>query len=356
MISDSANLTNKRAVCSAMTAIAESSPSTLTERLAAIYHPQAQWRGSHPWNEMIGLEAIERKVWAPLLHSFPNLERRHDIVMGGHYEGRDYVGMVGHLVGSFRRDWNGVPATDQVIYLRSGEFHQMVDGKIVQSTVLIDMLDFIRQAGFWPIAPSLGQEGMWAGPISVDGLLFTPQDAAESAASLKLTMDMQASLGAHDDTLGLGRQGLLDMPQKEFWHPKMMWYGPAGIGTTRTLEGFVDFHQLPFRKVFPNDPKRPRPVSRGKHGGSHYVRIGDGKYSATGGWPSRHLDHVGGGWLGLGATGRAITMRVMDFYLADQGLIRENWVPIDILNVLLQLDVDVLDRVRSQFGVRRKAS
>lgn len=350
MNSDADNLLNKRAVWSAMNLIAESDAGTLAANLANIYHPDAEWRGSHPWNEIRGVDAIERDVWAPLLQSFPDLERRHGIVMGGAYEGRQYVGLVGHLTGSFRRDWNGIPATDQVISLRCGEFHQMVGGKIVQSTVLLDVLDFIRQAGFWPLAPSLGQEGRWADPISNDGLLFAPQDAAESAASLKLTLDMQASLGAYDDTPGLGRGGLLDMPQKQFWHPKMMWYGPSGIGSTRTLEGFVDYHQLPFRTVFPNNPKVPRSTTTGKHGGSHFVRIGDGKYSATGGWPSRHLDHVAGGWLGLGATGRAITMRVMDFYLADQGLIRENWVPIDILNVLLQLDVDVLARVRSQFG------
>jgi hypothetical protein len=45
-------------------------------------------------------------------------------------------------------------------------------------------------------------------------------------------------------------------------------------------------------------------------------------------------------------------MRVMDFYRADGGLIRENWVPIDMLQVLLQLDIDVLSRVRSQFSKR----
>ena len=352
MISDFANLTNKRAVWSAMTAIAESSPNTLADRLAAIYHPQARWRGSHPWNEMDGLQAIEHKVWAPLLHSFPDLERRHDIVIGGQYEGRDYVGMVGHLVGSFRRDWNGIPATDQVIYLRSGEFHQMVDGKIVQSSVLLDVLDFIRQAGFWPLAPSLGQEGMWAGPLGNDGLLLDAQDPARSAASLAQTMAMQATLGAYADTQG-GREGLLQMPQKEHWHPKMMWYGPSGIGTTRGLEGFVDYHQLPFRLAFPRRPDQPQPPGMGQHGGSHYVRIGDGSFSATGGWPSRHMVHVGGGWLGLGATGRPVTMRVMDFYREDEGLIRENWVPIDIIDVLLQLDVDVLARVRSQFARQR---
>ena len=353
MIDVAVNLANKRAVWSAMSAIAEASPSSLGDRLARIYHPQATWRGSHPWNELQGVEAIERLVWAPLLQSFPDLERRDSIVMGGEYEGRAYVGMVGHLAGTFRRDWNGIPATEQAVYLRYGEFHQMEGGRIIQSTVLMDVLDFIRQAGFWPIAPSLGQEGMWSGPISADGIVLTPQPDDESAASLKLTLAMQASLGAYDDSQGRGRDGLLNMPQKQFWHPKMMWYGPSGIGTTRGLEGFVDYHQLPFRTAFPRKPNQPQPPGLGQHGGSHYVRIGDGSYSATGGWPSRHMMHLGGGWLGLGATGRPVTMRVMDFYLADQGLVRENWVPIDIIEVLLQMGVDVLARVRTQFGPRR---
>jgi predicted ester cyclase len=118
----------------------------------------------------------------------------------------------------------------------------------------------------------------------------------------------------------------------------MMWYGPCGIGTTRGLQGFVDYHQLPFRIAFPN-----------RRGGNHYVRIGDGPYSATGGWPSVHARHLGGDFLGVAPTGRDITMRVMDFYLHHEGLIRENWVPIDIIHVLLQMDVDVMGRMRSFF-------
>ena len=43
---------------------------------------------------------------------------------------------------------------------------------------------------------------------------------------------------------------LINHPQAEFWHDKMIWYGPSGIGTARSLEGFVDNHQLPFRKTF----------------------------------------------------------------------------------------------------------
>jgi hypothetical protein len=41
-------------------------------------------------------------------------------------------------------------------------------------------------------------------------------------------------------------------------------------------------------------------------------------------------------------------MKVMDFYLHDEGLIRENWVPIDILHILKQIDVDVIQMIREK--------
>ena len=38
----------------------------------------------------------------------------------------------------------------------------------------------------------------------------------------------------------------------------------------------------------------------------------------------------------------------MDFYLHDEGLIRENWVPIDILHILKQMDVDVIQMIKNK--------
>jgi len=55
--------------------------------------------------------------------------------------------------------------------------------------------------------------------------------------------------------------------------------------------------------------------------------------------------HVGPDFLGSGPTGKEVTMRVMDFYLH-----RENWVPIDIIELLLQMGVDVFSRMRSHFA------
>jgi predicted ester cyclase len=54
--------------------------------------------------------------------------------------------------------------------------------------------------------------------------------------------------------------------------------------------------------------------------------------------------HMGDGFQGLPATGRPVFMRVMDFYLHHEGLIRENWVPLDMLHLLRQMGVDLLTR------------
>ena len=43
-----------------------------------------------------------------------------------------------------------------------------------------------------------------------------------------------------------------------------------------------------------------------------------------------------------------MTMRVMDFYHHHEGLIRENWVPIDIVHILKQLDIDVFELIKEQ--------
>ena len=68
----------------------------------------------------------------------------------------------------------------------------------------------------------------------------------------------------------------------------------------------------------------------------------------TGGCHS--IDAINGekDWLGYEATGKSVTMRVMDFYHHHEGLIRENWVPIDIVHILKQLDIDVFELIKEQ--------
>ena len=60
---------------------------------------------------------------------------------------------ISHLTGTFSNAWLDVPASQKTIHLRTCEVHQLKEDKIIKSYVLIDMVDFIRQAGFWPIKP-----------------------------------------------------------------------------------------------------------------------------------------------------------------------------------------------------------
>ena len=52
------------------------------------------------------------------------------------------------------------------------------------------------------------------------------------------------------------------------------------------------------------------------------------------------------GWMGIAPVGKQVSLRSLDFWRIENGLIRENWVLVDILSVFNQLGVDVLARMR----------
>lgn len=329
--------TYKRVLHDGFRKLAEASSEELKLHLINLYHADAQWRGSHPINELSGIDQILESVWLPLKRALPDLERRDDIMVAGEFEGQALIASCGHLIGTFTNDWLGIPATGKTLSIRYGQVDRMQGDRIIETTMILDVLDVIRQSGYWPLPPSMGLEAQWDAPFTQDGVRLDSTDPERGAQAMAFMREMQRVLGEYDDTLDKSRDGLINMPQKDYWHDKFMWYGPCGIGTTRGLEGFVDGHQLPFRLAFPN-----------RDGGNHYIRIGDGPYSVTGGWPSVYGNHLGGNWLGTSPTGRRIEMRVMDFYLEHEGKLRENWVPIDMLHVLLQMDIDILARMRLQ--------
>jgi len=52
------------------------------------------------------------------------------------------------------------------------------------------------------------------------------------------------------------------------------------------------------------------------------------------------------GWMGIAPVNREVCMRSLDFWRMEGGLIRENWVLVDLLDVYAQVGVDVLGRMR----------
>ena len=70
------------------------------------------------------------------------------------------------------------------------------------------------------------------------------------------------------------------------------------------------------------------------------ARFADGDYIASGGWPSLNAVQIKP-FLGQPAGGKRLFMRVCDWWRRDGDKLVENWVFVDILHVLLQLDVDL---------------
>ena len=51
------------------------------------------------------------------------------------------------------------------------------------------------------------------------------------------------------------------------------------------------------------------------------------------------------GWMGIAPAGKEVLLRSLDFWRMEDGLIRENWVLVDLLDLYSQIGVDVLARM-----------
>lgn len=75
------------------------------------------------------------------------------------------------------------------------------------------------------------------------------------------------------------------------------------------------------------------------------VFFGDHNFVAFTGWPSGTATHSGDGFLGLAPTGKRITRCSLDFWRVEDGLVRECWVMVDVIDLYRQLGVDVFARM-----------
>jgi predicted ester cyclase len=296
--------------------------------------PDVVFRLCYPFETNSGVDAYVEAAYAPLVAAVPDLERRDHIVMAGPTpEGANWIGCGGFYTGTFIAPWMDIPPTSHVMHMRFHEFYRMEAGKIVEMQALWDMPEVMLQARAWPMTPSLGREWHVPGPATCDGIVTGPYDAEEGTKTCQHIIEMLDHMKRHPS-----QGGPEVMEMNRFWHPRMMWYGPSGIGTGRGIAGFRNWHQIPFLNGMPD---------RGQYVDEiEYHFFGDRNYAAVTGWPDMYQSITHGGWLGIAPTGRKIEMRSLDFWRLEQGLIRENWVMVDLLHMYDQIGVDVLARMR----------
>lgn len=323
---------NKHHIGKLRAALYDCDPAALPDQLREFFAPDCPIHLAYPFEDIDGPGALFDEVYAPLLHAIPDLERREYICMAGAAEGGrggNWVGTAGTYTGVFEQPWLDIPPTMHVVYMRYHEFFRIEDERIVEMQALWDIPQLMMQARAYPMSPSLGVEWLVPAPAHNDGVITAPYDAAAAAASLKIVNDMVEGLGRSVD-------GAEAMQLDRYWHPKMMWYGPAGIGSMRRLSGFRNWHQIPFLKAMPD---RSAIMGNG-------ALFADGDYVGFTAWPGMQMTITGDGWLGIPPTDKAITMRSLDFWRCENGMIRENWVLVDILSTYHLLGVDVFERMR----------
>ena len=98
---------------------------------------RAEVNGFHPINEIKGIDLIQKKLWEPLLKSFPDLERRDNLIIGGSFQDKVFVSCLSHLTGTFVKPWLNVPATQKTMHLRLCEAHQLKENKIISRYRLV---------------------------------------------------------------------------------------------------------------------------------------------------------------------------------------------------------------------------
>ena len=335
-ISSKSTLENKRIYKALTDLYGDFDPERLVDALTGFFHPDADVNVVQPINHVAGAEGVITRLVEPMLHSFDHLYRRTDMLFGGEYQGAEWVVSHGHYVGEFVNAWLGIPPAGKIIWLHYAEYHRMEHGKAVETYLYLDMMDLLRQAGIRPLAESNGYEGFVPGPSTADGIILDAQDPRVSHASLTLVEEMLKRLYTEDESW------------RPYWHRNMYWYGPSGYGSYIGVDGFARF-QLPYESVF--DPDRVSSTYRvsgdarldGQVRG-HFARFADGNYVASGGWPS-HGGFLVQPWLGLDARGRMFTVRVADIWRRHEHLLVENWVFVDLVDMLLQLDCDVFKEV-----------
>jgi len=289
------------------------------------------WRGMHPFYEQHGAKAVADVFWKPFRQSFAPIQRRQDVFMAGlnqidNFES-EWVCSMGHLMGLFDQDWLGIPSTGKMGFLRYVEFNRITAGKISETALFCDIISVMLQAGQNPLPLQTGAFFITPGPRTHDGLLFDKQDPAETEKTRDLINRMVDDLltaDLHSDQAELA----------ETWHDDMIWFGPAGIGATFTIERYEEQHQGPFSEGL-DDFKS----------GGHLCYLTEGHYGGFFGWSNLTMRPTGG-FMGLPGSDTRAEMRVVDIYRRDGDKLAENWIFIDLLHFLSMQGLDVLGRMK----------
>lgn len=336
VVSKDQNQQNKQIVWDFWQSLQKTSNDRISSVVRQYMSEDIAWHGPDPINHLYGAETFVSDYWLPLLHSISNLQRKTHVFIGGKSNGRVdgmqdgnmWVGGTGVFNGKFTNDYLTIPANQGEVNIRWGEFCRIEQGKIVETFLLLDLVDLMRQAGCQVLPPSRGIDGLYPPPHANDGILLDAQDERASAHALEhIRRFIFDALNSYDQS-ELKSMGIAD-----YFHPKVHWYGPGGIGACLSLQEFEDNHQKPWLRAYPD-----RQVQ------NLDALIAEGNYSGGPGWAGVKAIHSGP-YLDSPATNGSIEFNGIDFWKLENDQYIENWVFVDMVHLFRQFGVDLFERL-----------
>ena len=291
-----------------------------------------------PFNDMQGSDAFYTNCLEKLSTAVPDLERRNLIVLAATTEhGNEWVSTMGNYVGTFQEQFLDIFPTGHLMHMRFHEFFKFEDRNITEVQAIWDIPELMMISNSWPLAPQLGKFILTPSPETNDGI-FVSGDGAKNEQKIK---NMLTDLCRHPENPDPKVMNL-DL----HWHPNFNWYGPAGIGTCRGIDGFRNWHQIPFLRGMPNR-KVDKSSDKFSDWEAHTHWISEGDFVSETGWPNMIMKLTNDGWMGIPPVNKEILLRSLDFWrIGKDGRIKENWVLVDLLDMYNQIGVNVFDRMR----------
>jgi len=322
-----------KAAALALWAALDKDPEAALPQLGAV----TSWQGPEPIGRVESGEGIVASLFTPLRACVPDLTRQTHLFCGGAShahedgpaDGAQWVAGTGYYTGRAVAPLFGIPIGGHDIRLRWGEFLRFdAEGCVTYAQTIWDFVDLCDLIGR-PILPKpRGALHVYPAPTAYDGVLSGAQDPATGADTLALGRAfIFGALNGFDET------DLSSMGMDTFFHPNVKWYGPGGIGACLSLEEFQSRHQAPWLLAFPD-----RKVL-------HLESLFAEDRLLAGSGPRGVLATHGGPYLGQAATGRALEVSGLDFWVRTGAQFTENWVFVDMLHLFGQMGVDLLARL-----------
>ena len=101
------------------------------------------WHGPPGWGDLHGRDTFKYQLLKPFYESFPDYHAINVIEMTD----GDMVAATGYFTGTHLGDWFGIAPTGRTVVGWFSDFWRVVDGKLSENWVMIDMVGIAKQLG-----------------------------------------------------------------------------------------------------------------------------------------------------------------------------------------------------------------